>query len=391
MSGALTPRPAGLGIVLAATVVTLAVGYLVKLPCLTGPWDGRQYTRLCYSDVMALSAVGEDGRPPAVEAEKYPAGTNYLMTLMSLPAGSFVSFFNWTVLLWAACALATSWALYSLVGMRALFFAAAPTLAIYGFMNWDLPLVALATLGTAAYVRGRDAPAGAFLGLASAVKVPYPGFLVVPFAAWRWRQGRTDDGWRLAGTAAAAWVAVNLPFAVAAPDRWFFAFDFNADRLADWDTVWFLLQRHLDFTFPAAVVNVLAVAAFAAACAAVWRVAAVRNPRFEWWMLGFPFLICYLLTGKVSSPQWTLWLLPWFALVLPSWRMFAAFEVANAAVFVTRFLFFAEHEGYGGLPFGAFEVALVLRGAVLVACVVVWLRGLAPKPAGEPERVREAA
>jgi uncharacterized membrane protein len=389
--GPIRPRPLGIGIVLAATVITLAVGYLIKLPCLTGPWDGRQYTRLCYSDVVALSAIGEDGKPPSVEAEKYPAGTNYLMTLVSLPAGSFVSFFNWTVLLWTACALLTSWVLYKVVGMRALFFAAAPTLAIYGFMNWDLPLVALTTVGTAAYIRRRDGPAGAFLGLATAVKIPYPGFLVIPFTAWRLREGHASDGWRLAATAAAAWVAVNLPFALAAPGRWFFAFEFNAERGADWDTAWHMVERHLDFTFPSTLVNVLSVAAFAAACAVVWRVAARRGPRFEWWMLGFPFLVCYLLTGKVFSPQWTLWLLPWFALALPDWRLFAAFELANAGVFVTRFLWFARLSGAGGLPFEAFEVALLVRAAVLVACVVVWLRRLAPEPAGEPELVREVA
>jgi uncharacterized membrane protein len=386
-----TRRPTGLGVVLGITLLTLAFGYLLKLPCLTGPWDGRQFTRLCYSDVMALSAIGEGGTPPAIEAEKYPAGTNYLMRLASLPAQSYVSFFNWTALLWTAAALFTSWVLYRVVGMRAVFFAGAPTLLIYGFMNWDLPLVALATLGTAAYLRGKDAPAGAFFGLGSAIKIPYPGFLVVPFAAWRARQGRRDDARRLTAAAILAWVAVNLPFALVAPGRWFFSFEFNAERSADWDTGWFLLQRHLDVTLSPATVNLLAVVTFVAACAAVWRVAVFRSPTFEWWTLGFAFVICYLLTGKVFSPQWTLWLLPWFALVLPDWRLFVAFEVSNAAVFVTRFLWFAELSGVGGVPFAAFEVTLIVRAAVLVACVVAWLRSLVPEPAAAPEPVSEAA
>jgi uncharacterized membrane protein len=384
-------RPTGLGVVLGTTLLTLAFGYLLKLPCLTGPWDGRQYTRLCYSDVMALSAIGEDGTPPAAEAEKYPAGTNYLMRLVGLPAESYVSFFHWTALLWTGAALFTSWVLYRLVGMRAVFFAGAPTLLIYGFMNWDLPLVALATLGTAAYLRGRDGPTGTFLGLASAIKIPYPGFLVVPFAAWRARQGRRIDARRLTAAALLAWIAVNLPFALVAPRRWFFAFEFNAGRRADWDTIWFLLERHLGVAFSPATVNLLALVTFVAACAVVWRVAVLRSPRFEWWTLGLAFLVCYLLTGKVFSPQWTLWLLPWFALVLPDWRLFAAFEVSNAAVFVTRFLWFAQLSGAGGVPFEAFEVALIARGVVLVACVIAWLRTLVPEPATAPEPVPEAA
>jgi uncharacterized membrane protein len=392
VSGAHRPsRPTGLGVVLAATLLTLTFGYLLKFPCLTGPWDGRQYTRLCYSDVMALSAIGEEGTPPAVEAEKYPAGTTYLMRLVSLPATSFVSFFNWTVLLWTAAALATSWVLYRIVGMKALFFAGAPTLLIYGFMNWDLPLVALATVGTAAYLRRRDGPAGAFLGVASAIKVPYPGFLVIPFSAWRAREGRRTDARRLAGAAMLAWIAVNLPFAALAPQRWFFAFEFNAERRADWDTVWFLLERHLGLSFSPTTVNLLALVAFVATSAVVWRLAVLRSARFEWWTLGFGLLVCYLLTGKVFSPQWTLWLLPWFALVLPDWRFFVAFEAANAAVFVTRFLWFARLSGVGGVPFEAFEVALIVRAVVLVACVVAWLRTLEPERAVAPQPVVETA
>jgi uncharacterized membrane protein len=395
VSGRATPPripPTGVGVVLGVTLLTLAFGYLLKLPCLIGPWDGRQYTRLCYSDVFALSAIGEEGTPPAVEMEKYPAGTTYLMRLVSLPATSPVSFFNWTVLLWTVAALVTSWGLYRLVGMKALFFAGAPTLLIYGFMNWDLPLVALATVGTAAYLRRRDGPAGAFLGLASAIKIPYPGFLVVPLSAWRAKEGRREDAQRLAGAAILAWVAVNLPFAAVAPRRWFSAFEFNAERPADWDTVWFLLERHFGFTFSATSVNLLAFVAFAAACAIVWRVAVMRSASFERWTLGFAFLVCYLLTGKVFSPQWTLWLLPWFALVLPDWRLFVAFEAANAAVFVTRFLWFAEQGGYGGLPIEAFEVALIVRAVVLVVCVAAWLRTLAPEPAASAAQpVPEAA
>jgi uncharacterized membrane protein len=338
---------------------------------------------------MALSAIGEDGTPPAMEAEKYPAGTNYVMRLVSVPAQSYVSFFNWTALLWTGAALFTSWVLFRLVGMRALFFAGAPTLLIYGFMNWDLPLVALATLGTAAYVRRRDGPAGAFLGVASAIKIPYPGFLVVPFSAWRAREERRADARRLAAAAVLAWVAVNLPLALMAPRRWFFTFEFNAGRGADWDTIWFLLQRHLDVTFAPATVNVLALVAFVAVAGLVWRLAVLRSPGFEWWTLGFVFLVSYLLTGKVFSPQWTLWLLPWFALVLPDWRLFAAFEVSNAAVFVTRFLWFARLSGDGGVPFEAFEVALIVRAAVLVACVAVWLVRLVPEPAAAPDAVPE--
>jgi hypothetical protein len=91
-------------------------------------------------------------------------------------------------------------------------------------------------------------------------------------------------------------------------------------------------------------------------------------------------VILFLLTSKVYSPQFSLWLLPWFALALPglgripALGLFAAFEVADVAVFVTRFTWF----GIGGPDQWVFETAVVLRSLVLVACVLAWVRGPTP-------------
>ena len=45
------------------------------------------------------------------------------------------------------CAALVAVCLYVMNGSRALYFALAPTLVIYGTMNWDLLAVAFATLG----------------------------------------------------------------------------------------------------------------------------------------------------------------------------------------------------------------------------------------------------
>jgi hypothetical protein len=73
--------------------------------------------------------------------------------------------------------------------------------------------------------------------------------------------------------------------------------------------------------------------------------------------------------------------LPWFALAL---RLFLAFEAAEMAVFVTRFSWFGlldgHHNGFAGGPLGAFEVAILVRAAVLVVCVIGWVRAGEPVP-----------
>jgi uncharacterized membrane protein len=377
----------GLGVVLAVTAVTMAVGWLVKSPCL-GSWsDGRQYNRLCYSDVAALYASEDrdrgldEGRVPYVDGEnEYPVLTGVAMWVAALPATSYASFFNWTALLLTALALVTAAVIHRMVGLRALYFAAAPTLAIYGLMNWDLVAVALATLATAAFLRDRDIASGGLLGTGAAAKL-YPALFTIPFALDRYRAGRRDEGGRLVVAAVVAWVAVNLPFAILGFDRWSEFFRFNGARGADWDSLWYLAARRLGFTWDAPLLNILTATTLILLAVVVWRLRENRDPRFPAWTFAFPLLVLFLLTGKVYSPQYGVWLLPWFALTLPDLRLFAAFQLADAAVFVTRFQFFARYGDLGtGLPFWSFEVAILIRAAILVACVVAWIRGHQPLP-----------
>ena len=380
----------GLALVLAATFLTLALGWALRAPCL-GSWaDGRQYNRLCYSDVAALygsvdrdRGLSED-RFPYVDGEnEYPVLTGLTMWVTALPANSYPSFFNWTALLLAGAALATAAMLHRLSGPRALLFALAPTLAVYAFVNWDLLAVALATAATLAYLRHRDTGAGVLLGLGAAAKV-YPALLVIPFLLGRLREGNRAAGARLAGWALGTWAVVNLPFALLGFERWAEFFRFNSARPADWDSLWYIASRQLGFVWDPAVVNARSGTAFLAIAAALWISAGRRLAPTDVWRFGFPVLVVFLLTSKVYSPQYGLWLLPWFALVLPDLRLFVAFQLADVAVFVTRFQFFARLEGIGeGLPQWTFELAVLARAVILVACVLLWKRRVTGS--GEPQ------
>jgi uncharacterized membrane protein len=398
-------RRAGAGVslamVLAATFVTLSLGYALKAPCASGSWgDGRQYKLLCYSDVVPLfgSEQLQGSRlpyldpctPTAGRCDEYPVLTMYLMRTsawLAQPLGStYQRFFETNALLLAALAFIVAWALYRAAGERALYFSLAPTLLIYAFMNWDLLAVALATLGTLAFFRERDGWSGALLGLGAAAKF-YPALLVVPFALDRWRLGRRREAGLLVGAAAAAWLVVNVPFAAAARHAWETFFQFNAQRGADWDSLWFVVCDRVgahggSCSWAAGTLNVASLALFLVSVVVVWELRRHRLRETPLWTLGFPVIALFLLTNKVYSPQYGLWLLPWFALALPNLRLFVAFEVADVAVFVTRFSWFGHlaaqsgdpaFAGYSGLPISAFEIAILVRAVVLVACVVAWV------------------
>ena len=391
-------RRVGLGIVLACLAATLALGLAVKGPCASGEWgDGRQYERLCYSDIVPLLGTEQltGDRLPYLDAcaegdgqcDEYPVLSMYAMRAAAWASDGVLGFFAANAVFLALAAFATALCLYLLVGPRALYFALAPTLAIYAFMNWDLIAVAFATAATLAYARRRDVASGVLLGLGAAAKL-YPALLVIPFVAGRFRERDPDAGIHLAWAAIAAWLAVNAPFALAAPTSWWRFFEFNAERPADWDSLWFIGCHQATgelYCEPTGLINAGSLTLFLVSSALVWWVKRRREPDFARWTLGLPILVLFLLTNKVYSPQYGLWLLPWFALALPSPGTFVAFSLADTAVFVTRFSWFGEFAGLGGLPIAAFEAAVLIRAFVLVWCIVEWVRrphhDLLPQPA----------
>jgi uncharacterized membrane protein len=399
-------RQIGLGLVFACLAATLTFGLGTKAACASGEWgDGRQYTRLCYTDIVPLLGTEQltGGRLPYLDAcdaaapgecDEYPVGSMWAMRLAAWVSGADVAaFFYANVALLTLAAFVTALCLYLMVGARALYFALAPSLLVYGYINWDLLAVAFATAATFLYLKRRDIPAGVLLGLGAATKF-YPALLLVPFVAGRFRSREPDRGMHLAWAAAGAWTVVNLPFAIAAPRGWLEFFRFNSARPVDWNSLWFIacerLSEGLSSCSNTWLINAVSAVSFVSAVALVWLWKVARDPGFARWTLGFPVLVLFLLSNKVYSPQYGLWLLPWFALALPNVRLFALFAAADVAVFVTLFSWFGRLSGFGGLPSGVFEVAVVVRAVILVACVIAWVRRRedAPVPATRREPAR---
>ena len=394
-----------LALVLGCVTATMVVGTALKAPCAGGNWsDLRQYHDLCYSDIVPLfnteqlaSGGGRGTRLPYIDpckvvadqnCDEYPVLTMYFMRVAAWLSGPYyAAFYFVNAALLLACALVVGLCLYLLVGRRALYFALAPTLLIYGTVNWDLLAVAFATAATFYLLRHRDALSGSMLGLGAAAKL-YPVLLAVPFVAHRLRERRPDEAITLGWSTIAAFIVVNAPFIVFGFTDWRRFFVFNATRVADFDSLWYIGCRHVHALCRSVhTINLLSLGLFVGATALVWWARGRRAPDFPRWTLGFPILVLFLITNKVYSPQYGLWLLPWFALALPGLRRFVAFEIADVVVFVTRFWWFSRLAGSWGPPEGVFEIAVLVRAAVLLWCVVAWVRGdPGTAPRTEPER-----
>ena len=248
------------------TLLTSVLGYAQKLPCRDGSnWvEEYQYTRACYTDVVALyGAEGlSAGQTPYYEHPvEYPVVIGAVMQVTALGAKAAADllpaddredaarrslaaatteadrtkaagqvayaeglartryFYDLTWLLLTACALVVVVTTCRLAGRRpwdAALFALAPGLALHATTNWDLTAMALAGLGLLAWARSRPVAAGVLLGLATATKL-YPVLFLVPLLFLCLRAGRTR-AWAAAAVATVlAAVAVTAPVYLTAP------------------------------------------------------------------------------------------------------------------------------------------------------------------------------
>jgi uncharacterized membrane protein len=169
-------------------------------------------------------------------------------------------------------------------------------------------------------------------------------------------------------------VVFNLPFALLGREGWVNFFRFNSERPADFDSLWYIACRHVAAACAdVSTINRASALLFLALAAGLYMLKVRRDPGCARWTFAFPVLLVFLLTNKVYSPQYSLWLLPWFPLLLKRPWPFVAFVAADLAVFLTRFAWFGELSGLSGVPFATFEAALVVRAVVILWLLVDYL------------------
>lgn len=388
-----------LRVLLALTCFTLLLGYLQKAPCATGQWNGnKQYTHMCYSDVVPLwsdERLDVGAVPYRDTAVEYPVLTGGFMLLTAdLTRGIRSLEDNWpavvvfggvTAILLSACGLIVTFATAQTQRRRpydAAIFALSPLLVFHAFSNWDLLAMALTSVAILAWARRKPVLAGVFIGLGTAAKL-YP--VLILFAIWilAVRTKRySGAAWAAAG-AAVAWLTVNLPIALAYNDGWSTFYRFSTDRPAERSTIWAMVRtlwkgsvHDQDSPYwvpPGSAVACLLIVALVALTWAGLRSAA--KPRLG--QLAFLAVLAFLLTTKVWSPQYSLWLVPLLALARPRWRLNIVWQFSEIAVwFLTLTLLLGFNVSDHGVPYGGLMIALVVRDLLLLGIAGLVLRDM---------------
>jgi hypothetical protein len=387
--------------------LTCLLGYLFKAQCGNAWIDGIQYTSGCYSDAVpfwGLRGVA-DGAVPYLQARmEYPVLTGALIWLeggiaraFGASGGNTMPFLTIVSAVNAALAFVVLWMMEraGVDRLRLYAWAAAPPLILYLGHNWDMLAVALAFAAVLAAQRGAAFGAVQLAAIGTAAKL-FP-VLLLPLIglgalfrrdrAWRGRIGTTT---LLALAAILVWGAINLPVALVAFTNWSEFYAFSSTRGGTIASVWELLAQFGIWASPIPARNAASFAAFALGAAAIVAVGWRRHGA-QPWLLFTPVLAWFLLTNKVYSPQFDLWLYPF--LVLTSYRLWplAWFAIGDIAAYFAEFWWFAGLEGRTpSATTGDIAIAVAIRGAAMVWIIVAALRQPAPgwitPPAATPRR-----
>jgi uncharacterized membrane protein len=423
-----------LRVMLIIALVFLALGYSTKAACLqttgtgtadqrVGNWQNqRAYFELCYSDTVPLYTAellnlgkfpyksswlenDSDGKPRtqydgkiAVRYMEYPVLTGAyqylsmsmaktytaLTKLVSVPIiAEVVMFFNISAFGLALAWLTTVWASARLAGSRRIWDAAlvagSPLLIFQVFTNFDALATAFATGALLAWARRKPWLAGALIGLGVAAKL-YPLLLFVPMVILGMRTRRLREVGKTAIGTVLTWLVVNLPVMVLYPRGWSEFFRLNTRRGDDMDSLynvvksftgWGGFDQNLGFWQPPTVLNAVTAVLFLSCCVVIAYIALTAEQRPRLVQVAFLVVAAFLLTGKVWSPQFSLWLVPLAVLALPHRRILLAWMTIDALVWVPR-MEFLYGEQNRGLPEQWFTATVLLRDiAVIVLCALV--------------------
>jgi uncharacterized membrane protein len=136
-------------------------------------------------------------------------------------------------------------------------------------------------------------------------------------------------------------------------------------------TDWRGFDPNLGFWQPPTILNAVALVLFVLCCAGIAYVALTAPQRPRLAQVAFLVVALFLLTNKVWSPQFSLWLVPLAVLALPHRRILLAWMTIDALVWVPRMMFLYGEQNRG-LPEQFFTTTVLLRDiAVIGLCALV--------------------
>jgi uncharacterized membrane protein len=299
----------------------------------------------------------------------YPPGIGYVAGVFARLTGGPVPY----VVAWAAVAAGAAGAVALLLAREAsparaiLFWSLSPQLVLYGGSNFDAIPTALVVGALVLARRGRSLGAMFALALGALAKIFPAGLAPLELERLRRSRGKTEP-------LAAAAVFLGTVLVIAAPSL-VAAHPSTEGVLAqaartNFDSVWGLVLAALEgvsIHHAGDIVWAASLIGTGVSYALVLRRASADVDPARLALLG---LLALLLWTRLYSPQYSIWIVPFFALVAVPVRSFVLLSVADVAVFATVYpltlVAWPSGDTTAGVLFGALATAVVLRHVALL-------------------------
>jgi uncharacterized membrane protein len=330
----------------------------------TLPW------RIVYSDIVAFyQTASAPGFPYLSKDIEYPVLTGLFIHMAGFVGSSMPGY------LFVTAAGLITFALISTITLLItkddglerllLFWVMAPSMFVFLVYNWDIMTIMFVIVSFYLMIRKRDNVAAFFLAIGFSCKF-YPIIYLLPVCLKKNNMFQCVKVITIFITTSAA---INIYFVLMNFGGWFHFFRFNSIRPPNPDSIWGIIHYYFP-SIEISYINLSSLFLFGISSLIIlWKTK--KEPIIK---MCYIITLLFLLTNKVFSPQYILWILPFFVLYsVPSKETFYYLEIANLGVlfFILQYLFSPSHSDF--FLKGA-QIFVVLRHVVLFSLLFTCLK-----------------